>query len=555
MTSRLFVLTALLILPTALSAQPPTAPRLVLQITVDGFRADLLNRYADRFGDGGFNWLLANGVVFTNAHHDHANTETIVGHTTLATGAYPGDHGMIGNAWLDRSTGDLGYNIEDASHPLLPTRDRMATGDQVDPAQAAARSDGRSPRAIHGSTFSDELAVATAGRAKIFAVSGKDRGAIPLAGRSGKAFWMSTDTGDFVTSSFYYDDYPVWVKSWNAQRQAESFGGKEWELSAEPSTYLFADRDDRPYEIDLRGYGRTFPHPFGSPDDGLFFTRILVSPVGDELTLDFAKQVVANESVGEDDITDFLSVSFSGVDAINHFFGPSSLENEEVVLRLDRTLENLLTFIDEEIGFENTVIVLAADHGMAEMPEYMQALGHETSRIYSQDVVAAVDEISQENWGIDGLARLFYRPYLYLDHVQIERSGLVLDDVVDTIAQGLANKDGINLAVPRTLQSATTGSGAVGRIQHNYHPRRSGDVYVAQEPYWFLFERGAIGVMHGSPWRYDTHVPIIFAGFGTEQAMAANPVRTVDVAPTLSGLLGIKQPSNARGRVLPEVVR
>jgi hypothetical protein len=341
-TTALTILSAFF--PVAAAAPPEATPtRLVLQITVDGLRGDQLERFGDGFGEKGFRYLLDNGTVYTNAHYQHANTETIVGHTTLATGASPSEHGMIGNAWFDREAGALGYNIEDPDYPLLATRDNRAKGERVDPAQMTSRSDGRSPRPILARTLSDTLAAYFAGQAKIFAVSGKDRGAVPMTGHSGKAFWYSTDTGDFVTSTYYYDEYPEWVKAWNAAGHARGHAGTSWELANEISTYLLGEQDERPYEADLEGYGRTFPHPFGNPDDGLFYTRLFVSRVGDELTADFAKELLVSEGLGRDSVPDYLSISFSGVDAVNHFFGPSSLEQEAVLKGLDQTLADLLS--------------------------------------------------------------------------------------------------------------------------------------------------------------------------------------------------------------------
>ena len=204
--------------------------KLVLQITVDGLRGDLLSRYGDRFGPGGFRYLLDNGIAFTDAHYGHANTETIVGHATLATGAHPSEHGMVGNVWYDRENGELAYNIEDPDHPILPTRDDAATGTQVDPAQKRSRTSGRSPVSLLASTLGDELWLHTAGKSRVYGISGKDRSAVAMAGHAGKAFWYSTDTGDFQTSRYYYDTYPEWVSSWNAKEQARALAGREWSL-------------------------------------------------------------------------------------------------------------------------------------------------------------------------------------------------------------------------------------------------------------------------------------------------------------------------------------
>ena len=212
----------------SVSAAVAEPPKLILQITVDQLRGDLPERFLDRMGKGGFRYLLDRGVVFKDAHHAHANTETIVGHVTIATGAHPAAHGMVGNVWFDHGTGRLVYNIEDARYPLLSAGSDVNKKTEIDPTQKKARSSGRSPANILVSTLSDELAIHTAGRAKIFGVSVKDRGAVSMAGHAGKAFWFSKKTGEFVTSGFYYQRYPEWVVAWNATRPAQRYAGKSW---------------------------------------------------------------------------------------------------------------------------------------------------------------------------------------------------------------------------------------------------------------------------------------------------------------------------------------
>ncbi len=215
------------------------------------------------------------------------------------------------------------------------------SGDQVDPAQQLARTTGRSPRALLAETFTDSLIAHTKRQARVFAVSGKDRGAVALAGQHGKAFWMSSDSGDFVTSAYYYDAYPQWVADWNSERKAMQLAGQQWQLMREKSSYQQRHLDDRPWETDLRGYGRVFPHLFGNVDNKLLYTQVIASPQGDQLTADFAKTLLSSEKLGDDSIPDYLSISFSGLDAVNHFFGPSSLETEDMLLQLDHTLADL----------------------------------------------------------------------------------------------------------------------------------------------------------------------------------------------------------------------
>jgi predicted AlkP superfamily pyrophosphatase or phosphodiesterase len=550
---RIFILVILLVLATGQLAAADV-PRLVLQITVDGLRGDRLDLYSGNFGKDGLNYLRNKGVVYRNAHYLHANTETIVGHTTLATGATPAVHGMIGNVWYHADSGELGYNIEDANAPLIPTRQDIAESEQVDPAQKRAGSSGRSPRAILAPTFGDTLKLSTDGQSKIFGISGKDRGAVAMAGKTGTAYWYSTNTGDFESSTYYMDKYPEWVNNWNGKRMAEQLGDGQWELFMTPDKYRPGRRDDRPYEVDLKGYSRTFPHPFGPKDHPLFFTRVLVSPEGDRLLLDFGKDLIEAEAIGEDEVTDYLSISFSGVDAVNHFFGPASLESEDVLQQLDRTLAELFKFIDQRIGLDNTLIVFSADHGMAEMPEYTTELGYEAGRYYGDDLLATARQISSTLFGSDKLVKDFFRPYLYLDGAAIKANGFDRQVVAAAIADELAKAKGIGGAIVNNSSSQGGTSGAAAAVRRNYHPQRAGDVYIFQQPYWFMFERGPIGAMHGSPWSYDTHVPIIFVGQGIKPARVDRLVHPIDVAPTLSAILNISPPAAAEGSILKEVV-
>ena len=393
-----FYIGILLLILTA-SVANATPPKLVLQITVDGLRADLLNRYSDNFGKGGFSRLMREGAVFTNAHYLHANTETIVGHTTLATGATPAVHGMVGNVWYHADSGELGYNIEDPEAPLLPTRDNAMQAAQVDPAQKRARSNGRSPRAILAPTLADTLLMSRPGEARVF--------------------------------------------------------------------------------------------------------------------------------------------------------GPSSLENEDIVLQLDSTLADLLSYVDKTVGLEDTLIVLSADHGMAEMPEYATERGYPAQRLFSHQVLKEARAFAGEKYGDESLIREFFRPYLYLDAERLAKKALSRDEVTLALANALIRREGIRAAVPSSEASAL-GEMAVA---HNHHRKRSGDLYIYPEPYWFLFDKGPIGVMHGSPWAYDQHVPMIFAGPGVAQGRYNRRVHPIDVAPTLAALLGISAPAAAEGSALEEALR
>jgi predicted AlkP superfamily pyrophosphatase or phosphodiesterase len=539
---------------------PSKSPKLILQITVDQLRGDMPASVYDRLGEGGFRYLYENGVVYENAHHRHANTETVVGHATLATGADPADHGMIGNIWFDKELGRTVYNIEDDRYTLVGEGGGVDQDVEMDPTQKAAGTDGRSPASILSTTFSDELALSTNGKAKIFGVSVKDRGAVPMAGHAGKAFWFSKANGEFVTSTYYYDAYPGWVKAWNRKKLPLAYAETSWELMHDRSTYTYGDFDDMPWETDVPGFGVVFPHPFGKADGKLFTTLLTVSPAGDELTLEFAKELIVEEGLGQDEVPDYLSISFSSTDYVGHIFGPASLESEDNLLRLDKTLSELLAFVDRQIGLENTLVVLSADHGAAEAPAQLNEFGID-ARVFEPDKLDKEEAIEtvKAKYGIaQELIARFEHPYAYLNHDVLRERGLDADEVSRTIASVLTTFDGVAYAVPSIdlIEGKMPDTRLYRQILRNFNPKRSGDIYLVLEPQWFVadFDGLTVTSTHGSPWRYDTFVPVIFAGNGLTAETVFREVQTVDIALTLAKYLRIKAPSGATGAPLTEVL-
>ncbi|MGD8939350.1 MAG: alkaline phosphatase family protein [Gammaproteobacteria bacterium] len=545
----------------ALNKTVQAKPRLILQITVDALRGDLPKRYAHMLGDGGFRYLMEQGIDYTNAQYQHANTETIVGHVSLATGSVPAAHGMIGNVWFDREKGRLTYNIEDAQYRLLTAGADVDKKTEIDPTQKAAKVDGRSPAGILSSTFSDELAVHFNGQSKIFAVSVKDRGAVSLAGHAGKAFWFSKSSGEFVTSTYYYEKYPEWVTAWNARKPAAAYAGKTWELQYPIEKYLFGKADDREYETDFPGFGRTFPHAYGEAGDKYLTTRLTLSPAGDELTLDFAKTLLDNEQLGQDDVPDYLAVSFSSTDYVGHLFGASSLESEDNIAHLDRTLAELLAYVEQKVGLTNTLIVLSADHGQPEVPGHLHELGIEDAHYFDTKTLDKTPAIAALKKRFDigeELIEAFFQPYVYLNLELIREKGLDLAEVEKVVAAELVKFEGVAAAISSTaLRTASLPDTLLNRaILRNFHSKRSGDIYLVFEPNVFIndFDGLTVASTHGSPWRYDTYVPVMFAGADLQPRKVSRPVTPYDIAPTLSALLGVKPPSGSVGNPLSEVI-
>jgi predicted AlkP superfamily pyrophosphatase or phosphodiesterase len=547
---------------TTARAEQQARPKLVLEIVVDQLRGDMPAMILDRCGPGGFRYLAENGVWYRNAHHPHANTETIVGHVTLSTGAYPSRHGMVGNVWFDAEKDRLVYNIEDPEYEATGGVGARDMDSEVDATQVA-ETEGRSPRTIVTTTFSDEMALFYGPKAKIFAVSGKDRGAVAMAGHMGKAFWYSTKNGQFASSTYYYNEFPAWVATWNDQKKADAYFGKQWELSLPLATYRNGLQDDRPYEnpANLGGYGKVFPHPFGDRENKYYYLVLMSSPVVDELTVDFAKTLVTSEALGQDEVPDYLALSLSCTDYVGHLFGPASLESEENLLRLDRTLADLFDFIDKTVGLESTLIVLSADHGTPEAPEYIADKGLHAARL-NLDTLDYTDMNAEleKRFGIGTeVVKMTYHPYVYLDRELITKNDLDLAEVSRCVAAELIKIDGIAYAIPSSDLAAgrvPDASPIARQILRNFNPKRSGDIYIIYEPHWCPTHSKDVAVVnHGSPWVYDTYVPIVFAGWTVPAQTTSRRVETVDIAPTLALLLGTKLPSGSVGRPLEEVFR
>ncbi|MEE4237143.1 MAG: alkaline phosphatase family protein, partial [Anderseniella sp.] len=372
---------------------------------------------------------------------------------------------------------------------------------------------------------------------------------------------FSKSAGRFVSSSYYMDAYPDWVTAWNEAGHVARYGNTTWKLLDQLETYRFGSADDAEWETDFPGWGRVFPHPYGAADAKYYTTLLTLSPAGDELTADFAKALIKAEELGADDKADYLAVSFSSTDYVGHIFGPSSLESEDNLRRLDRTLAEFLGFIDETVGLDRTLIVLSADHGAPEVPGYLKSLGIEAGNFNFEDVDKrpAIEALKAKFGVAEELVASFSQPYVYLDDEVISAGNLDRTLVARELAKEIRKMPGIAYAISsEDLRGGSVAQTPVSdAVLANFHPDRSGDIYVVFQPQWFVadFDGLTVASSHGTPWTYDSYVPIIFVGPNISPATVHRRVETVDVAPTISAYLGIKPPSGSRGRVLGEVLR
>lgn len=527
-------------------APPASAdqPKLVVFITIDQLRGDMPWRFKDRFGEGGFKYLIDNGTAYTNAHFRHSTTFTAVGHASLATGGNALQHGLAGNDWHDTVTGKQIYCVEDDRHHII--------------GKDAKAHEGASPRNLTASTFGDEIVLASGGMSRVFSVSIKDRGAILPGGHLGKAYWYSSGSGAFVTSTYYASEYPAWVKAWNDAGHANAYKDKQWTLLHDRSTYIYGDRDDEAWEKSYKKLGRTFPHALGNDDAKAFYAGLRFVPMGDELTLAFAKELIEQEKLGQGASTDVLATSFSATDYIGHAFGPDSLEAEDNLLRLDRTLADFFKFLDMKFGLDQVLIALSSDHGTDSVPERSQHLGLDAGRHRPNKFLEAVNEGLKKRFKVeDALVKVFWNPSLYLDREAVDRAGLEVAVVENALREEILKVPGVRFAVTRTdlLKGNVTSEPMHAKLQRAFHPTRSGNVLFVQDVGWYLYPNpDEFAAMHGSPYTYDTHVPIMFAGHKVKHWIVDRDVGPEDMASTVTAYLGLKPPSGSTGTPLVEVL-
>jgi len=518
-------------------------PALVLLVVVDQLRGDFMDVYGDRLADDGLGLLAGRGVHYVNAEYRHGITSTAPGHATLVTGAPPSVHGIVGNEWVDPITATRVYCVADDEHRILGEETELR--------------DGVSPGNLQAQSIGDLLVEARGGAARVFGISLKDRGAILPAGRLGKAFWYSRRTGRFVTSDYYYRREPGWLTGFNDAGSVDAFRERRWNLLRDVSDYRYASRDDQPWERDYKGLGRVFPHELAATGDD-YYSALRYTPFSDELTLDATLAMIDAEGIGQSGGTDILAISLSATDYIGHAFGPESLEAEDNLFRLDRVIAQLLAAVDQRVGLDRTLVVLTSDHGIESAPELQLRRGEDVGRV---DVPGMIERV---NAGVaaafdlefDAVIR-FNNPALYLNAGALERAGVAVADIEREVARIAADEPGIALALPATDVLAEDSTDPLKQLARaSLWPSRTGLVYLVQVPGWHLHAIPDLqAVMHGSPYRYDTHVPIVVSMPGIEPRVIDRSVGVEQIAPSIAALLGLPPLAQATGEALPELRR
>jgi len=512
-------------------------PKLVVGIVVDQMRYDYLTRFGSKFGEGGFKRMINEGFNCKNNHYNYIPTYTGPGHASIYTGTTPKYHGIIANNWYSKKEKKTVY---------------CAADDSVSAVGTYSKSERMSPRRMLTTTFADENRLFTQMRGKTIGISIKDRGAILPAGHTANAaYWFRGKAeGNFITSDYYMEDLPEWVKAFNNSGKAESYL-KVWNTLYDISTYTESGPDLNDFEAGFKGKASaTFPYDLNAlKEKNSWFDIIKTTPYGNSIVADFAIEAIKNENLGKDDITDVLTVSFSSTDYIGHSFGVNSKEIQDTYLRLDKDLERLFMTLDKEVGKGYYSVFLTADHGAVEVPKYLQSVNIPAGYVNYTDRKKKLREFLEDKYGTADIIENVSNNQIFLNKEKLKELGLNIHDVEQAMVDEQISYPNIAKVYTATAMNTTNfTTGIEALLQNGFNQKRSGDVIIVDDIAHIAY--GRTGSTHGSGLSYDTHVPLLFFGAGIKHGETYKKTVIPDIAPTISALLNISFPNGATGDVL-----
>ncbi len=525
---------------TALAGPVPERPKLVVGIVVDQMRYDYWYRYYDKYSEGGFKRLLNQGFNCRNHHYHYALTVTAAGHASVYTGSAPSVHGIVGNDWFDPSLNKRVYCVGDSSVQTVGSSNVTAGK--------------MSPKNMQVSAITDQLRIGTNYQSRVIGIALKDRGAILPAGHTANAaYWFDSKTGNWISSSFYMDELPSWVKSYNEKKRPAQLMQEGWKTLLPVEQYLESTADDKPYEAKLAGAKKpVFPYELaGTAGDA--FGILSSTPHGNTLTKELALEALKNENLGKGKATDFLTISFSSPDYVGHGFGPNAVEAEDIYLKLDRDIADLLTNLDKTVGKDNYLLFITADHGVMDVVDLWKEHKLPAGRINYLKMNADVKAALKEKFGEGDFIKAFENFQLYLNHDLVEAKQIKEEEVFKIVRKVLMSFDGVAdvLNLPE-LYKSNLNSYLTELYKNGYHTKRSGDLQIVVEPGWMA---GPIAANHGSPYNNDTHIPLLFYGWGVRPGQTFGRTSVADTAPTVAALLSILEPNGNIGKVIEEALK
>ena len=520
-------------------SQSLNRPKLIVGIVIDQMRWDYLYRYYDRYAaNGGFKRMLNQGHSCENTFIPYTPTVTAPGHASIYTGSVPAIHGITGNFWWENNKGQSLYCTED------PTVKNVGAGSEEE---------SQSPRNMLATTIGDELRLATNFRGKVFGVALKDRGGILPAGHNANAaYWYDGRSGNFISSTYYMKDLPTWVKEFNGKKLVDGYYNQGWNTLYPINTYIQSNKDDNKYES--KGIGTVFPYDL-KKFIGKNYVAVLTTPHGNTLTSEFAKAILTNEKLGTDSDTDLLAISYSSPDYIGHGFGPNSIEQEDDFLRLDKELGDLLDFFDAKVGKDQYVVFLSADHGVSQVPEYMSENKLPASKINPDVLKTELNAKLAQQFGKQNLVVSSMNYQYSINLPLIDSAKLDKEAIIDAIVSYVSWQPGVARVFPiEKIGDIPLNSKLKEMFVNGYFPRRCGQVQVMMEPHW-IESFGITGTTHGAWNPYDSHIPLLWYGWGIKPGKTNREVYMTDIAATLAAMLHIQMPSGCVGKPITEVMK
>lgn len=539
--SLLFACLLLLQQPAFSQTQKLARPKLVVGLMIDQMRWDYLYRYYDRYGNGGFKRILNEGFSNENTFIPYAQTVTAAGHATVYTGTTPAIHGIMGNDWFEKSLGRDMYCTSDDSVKVV------GGNDKAEP---------QSPKNLWTSTICDELKLATNFKSKVLGIAIKDRGGILPAGHSADAaYWYDSKTGNWVSSTFYMDQLPDWVNRFNNRRVVDSLYKLNWNTLYPVNTYVQSDKDENRYEGKF-GHEKApvFPHELASLA-GKNYGTISSTPHGNTFTLAFAREAMEAEKMGSDDITDFLALSLSSPDYIGHQFGPNSIEVEDTYLRLDRELAAFLNYLDRKVGKGQYLFFLTADHAVAHNPNYLNDRRFPASYV-GRNLTRDIGKALFDKFKVQNLVIANSNYQLYLNDAVIDSADLDKSDIKEFIIEQLNKDEGILIAFDNEeISEVNLPKEVRERFLNGYNHKRGGDIQMVLKPGSLFGSPNGTGTTHGSWYPYDSHIPLLWMGWGIKQGKSNITRYMTDIAPTIAAILRIQMPNGSIGQPITEAIK
>lgn len=518
-------------------------PKVVVGIVIDQMRYDYLARFYDKYSDNGFKKLLSQGYNCKNANFNYAPTYTGPGHASIYTGTTPMFHGIVANNWYVREVGNKTYCTYDST--------AMTVG------STTKKVGQMSPKNLISSTIGDELRLFTNMKSRVFAVSLKDRAAILPGGHlSNGSYWFDSKTGNFVTSTYYMTELPKWVVDFNAQHKADKYLSKPWNTLLPIEQYTESAADDNPYEALLKDETKSiFPHNLPAMYSKTDYEVIKSTPFGNSITKDIALAAFKGENIGQNGFTDFMAISFSATDYIGHKMGPQSIELEDTYLRLDKDIAEIISYLESEYGKDGFIMFLTADHAAADVPQLQMDLKMNAGYFNFKKYENLLKSFVKAKFNTEGLISAIINNQIYLNHNLIQEKDIDMEDLQEDIISFTLKFDGVaNAYTTEQLNGPALNNKSAVLIQNGFYIKRSGDIAILLEPQW-LDDYSHTGTSHGSTYKYDTHVPLLWYGWNIKAGFTNENIEITDIAPTIAALLKMMEPNACTGKPIINITK